>query len=69
MRSSLTSIALLLASCTTPDVAPATDIAAPAIAQQLRLRNIAGAIVVDFVNMRSSYDRDKVQAALAEAGK
>lgn len=41
--------------------------AAPAIAQQLRLRNIAGAVVVDFVNMRSSYDRDKVQAALAEA--
>ncbi|MBV8186325.1 MAG: ribonuclease E/G [Alphaproteobacteria bacterium] len=41
--------------------------AAPAIAQQLRLRNIAGAIVIDFVNMRSSYDRDKVQAVLAEA--
>jgi Rne/Rng family ribonuclease len=41
--------------------------AAPAIAQQLRLRNIAGAVVIDFVNMRSSYDRDKVQAALAEA--
>jgi ribonuclease E/ribonuclease G len=41
--------------------------AAPAIAHQLRLRNIAGAVVIDFVNMRSSYDRDKVQAALAEA--
>lgn len=41
--------------------------AAPAIAQQLRLRNLSGAIVVDFVTMRSSYDRDKVQAALAEA--
>ena len=41
--------------------------AAPAIAQQLRLRNIAGAIVIDFVTMRSTYDRDKVQAALAEA--
>jgi Rne/Rng family ribonuclease len=41
--------------------------AAPAIAQQLRLRNIAGAVVVDFVTMRSTYDRDKVQAALAEA--
>ncbi len=40
--------------------------AAPAIAQQLRLRNIAGAVVIDFVTMRSSYDRDKVQAALAE---
>ena len=41
--------------------------AAPAIAHQLRLRNIAGAVVIDFVNMRSTYDRDKVQAALAEA--
>ena len=41
--------------------------AAPAIAQQLRLRNIAGAVVIDFVNMRSSYDRDKVQACFAEA--
>lgn len=40
--------------------------AAPAIAQQLRLRNIAGAVVVDFVTMRSAYDRDKVQAAVAE---
>ena len=41
--------------------------AARPIAEQLRLRNIAGAVVIDFVNMRSSYDRDKVQAALAEA--
>ena len=41
--------------------------AVPAIAQQLRLRNLAGAIVVDFVTMRSAYDRDKVQAALGEA--
>jgi ribonuclease G len=41
--------------------------AVPTIAQQLRLRNLAGAIVVDFVTMRSAYDRDKVQAALAEA--
>jgi ribonuclease E/ribonuclease G len=41
--------------------------AAPAIAQQLRLRNIAGAVVIDFITMRSAYDRDKVQAALAEA--
>ena len=40
--------------------------AAPAIAQQLRLRNIACAVVIDFVTMRSTYDRDKVQAALAE---
>ncbi len=43
--------------------------AAPAIAQQLRLRNIAGAVVIDFITMRSAYDRDKVQAALAEAVK
>lgn len=41
--------------------------AARAIAQQLRLRNLAGAVVIDFVTMRSSYDRDKVQAALAAA--
>src|SRR4030095_17068202 len=41
--------------------------AAPAIAQQLRLRNLAGAVVIDFDTMRSTYDRDKVQAALAEA--
>ena len=41
--------------------------AAPAIAQQLRLRNIAGTVVIDFVSMRSTYDRDKVQAVLAEA--
>jgi ribonuclease E/ribonuclease G len=40
--------------------------AVPAIAQQLRLRNLSGAVVVDFVTMRSNYDRDKVQAALAE---
>ncbi len=40
--------------------------AAPAIAQQIRLRNIAGAVVIDFITMRSAYDRDKVQAALAE---
>src|SRR5471030_2565876 len=41
--------------------------AVPAIAQQLRLRNLAGAVVIDFITMRSAYDRDKVQAALAEA--
>jgi Rne/Rng family ribonuclease len=41
--------------------------AAPAIAQQLRLRNLAGAVIIDFITMRSTYDRDKVQAALAEA--
>jgi Rne/Rng family ribonuclease len=41
--------------------------AVPAIAQQLRLRNLGGAVVIDFVTMRSAYDRDKVQATLAEA--
>lgn len=41
--------------------------AVPAIAQQLRLRNLGGAVVIDFVTMRSAYDRDKVQAALADA--
>ncbi len=41
--------------------------AVPAIAQQLRLRNLAGALVIDFITMRSAYDRDKVQAAMAEA--
>jgi ribonuclease G len=39
--------------------------AVPAIAQQLRLRNIAGNIVIDFVTMRSAADRDRVQASLA----
>ncbi len=41
--------------------------AAPAIAQQLRLRNLGGPVIIDFVTMRSAYDRDKVQAVLAEA--
>ncbi len=41
--------------------------AVPAIAQQLRLRNISGAVIVDFVTMRSAPDRDKVQVALALA--
>jgi ribonuclease G len=41
--------------------------AVPAITQQLRLRNVAGAVVIDFITMRSAYDRDKVQLALAEA--
>ena len=41
--------------------------AVPAIAHQLRLRNIAGNVVIDFVTMRSAADRDKVQASLAAA--
>lgn len=39
--------------------------AAEAIADQLRLRNIGGAVVVDFVTMRGAFDRDKVAAAMA----
>jgi ribonuclease E/ribonuclease G len=41
--------------------------AVPTIAEQLRLRNLAGAVVIDFITMRSAYDRDKVQAALSDA--
>ena len=52
---------------TPAETAGANVEAAPAIAQQLRLRNIAGTVVIDFVSMRSTYDRDKVQAVLAEA--
>jgi ribonuclease E/ribonuclease G len=41
--------------------------AIPAIAHQLRLRNIAGNVVIDFVTMRSAADRDTIQTSLAEA--
>jgi Ribonuclease G/E len=41
--------------------------AAPAIARQIRLRNLAGPIVVDFVGMKSREDRDKVTAVLKAA--
>jgi ribonuclease G len=41
--------------------------AAIEIAQQLRLRNIGGAVVVDFISMAARADRDAVAAALAEA--
>jgi ribonuclease G len=41
--------------------------AAWAIARQLRLRNLGGGIVIDFVGMESRSARDKVRAALAEA--
>lgn len=41
--------------------------AAAAIARQIRLRNLGGAIIIDFVGMRSPRDRDAVLAALAEA--
>lgn len=41
--------------------------AAAAIARQIRLRNLAGPIVVDFVGMKSREDRDQVTAALKAA--
>ena len=37
------------------------------VAYQLRLRNIGGLIVVDFIDMESSDDREKVNQALEEA--
>ena len=39
--------------------------AAEVVAQQLRLRNIGGAVLVDFIDMRSSADRDRVLGRLA----
>jgi ribonuclease G len=41
--------------------------AARALARQLRLRNLGGGIIVDFVGLDSRSARDKVRAALAEA--
>jgi Ribonuclease G/E len=41
--------------------------ASAAIARQIMLRNLAGPIVIDFVNLRSREDRDKVTDALKEA--
>ena len=41
--------------------------AARAVARQLRLRNLGGGIIVDFVGLDSRSARDKVRAALAEA--
>ncbi len=41
--------------------------AAAEIARHLRLRNIGGIIVVDFVNMRARSDAERVLAALADA--
>jgi ribonuclease G len=41
--------------------------AARVAARQIRLRNLAGAIVVDFVSMRSAGDRAQVLAALSAA--
>jgi len=41
--------------------------AARSIARQIRLRNLGGGIVIDFVGLESRSARDKVRAALAEA--
>ena len=41
--------------------------AAAAIAKQLRLRDIGGLIVVDFIDMRAQRDRRRVERALKEA--
>ena len=41
--------------------------AAYEIARQLRIRNIGGLIVADFINMRQRQDRERVVAALREA--
>jgi len=46
----------------------ATNLAAAReAARQIRLRNLAGPIVIDFVGMRDRRDRDRVRAALAAA--
>lgn len=39
--------------------------AAEVVAQQLRLRNIGGAVLVDFINLRQAADRDRVLGRLA----
>jgi ribonuclease G len=41
--------------------------AAAAAARQIRLRNLAGAIVIDFISMERRGDRERVGAALAKA--
>jgi ribonuclease G len=41
--------------------------AATEVAQQLRLRNIGGIIVVDFIDMRKASNRNKVMEAFAQA--
>lgn len=41
--------------------------AAETAARQIRLRNLTGAIVIDFISMARRADRDRVGAALAEA--
>jgi ribonuclease G len=39
--------------------------AAEVVAQQLRLRNIGGAVLIDFINLRQAADRDRVLGRLA----
>jgi len=39
--------------------------AAEVVAQQLRLRNIGGAVLIDFISMRQTADRDRVLGRLA----
>ena len=39
--------------------------AAEVIAQQLRLRNIGGAVLIDFITLRQAADRDRVLGRLA----
>lgn len=41
--------------------------AAHAVARQIRLRNLAGPIVIDFIGLRKRDERDKVTATLKEA--
>ncbi|MDB5407135.1 MAG: ribonuclease [Rhodospirillales bacterium] len=51
-----------------PRAALAVNLAAARVAaRQIRLRNLAGAIVIDFISMRSAADRTQVLAALAAA--
>jgi Rne/Rng family ribonuclease len=50
------------------DAALAVNLAAAEeVARQIRLRNLAGPIVVDFIGMRARGHRDRVRDALAEA--
>lgn len=41
--------------------------AVPEIARQIRLRNLSGILLVDFIDMDSNLQRDRVQQAMAEA--
>lgn len=43
--------------------------AVPEIARQLRLRNLAGIILVDFIDMATEDERERVRAAMTEAVK